>query len=619
MRARWQTGGASGTGPGEGGRARGGRGSSAGACRGASPAEDVAAMSAVVLAHDDGEVGVAALAPEHRLVLHPARPLFALLRLLELFEGPAGAQMDESAGGTQGTRAPGAGGRGHAGPAAVGVPRACSRLAAGTWSGGVGGRAGAAEQAHAGRWAPSPQTHAPAVPDATRPPGGAGRGSLRTCGRCPGCPLPCLCCWLSGRAASPLVRCDEAISTQRKTKNQVPGVHEPRASGSIKMLLGLVADAALLATCLVLAVLVLLRQAGLLRGGARAGAGAPAPRTPARIPAAKAIRRQFGASLRESSMAVSLGVGRAGRGAGFASPLGAGRVSQRALTPSAGLGLPLAEQRFADLLKAITYLDDTVEASAFGFSVSSKRRPGPDDYPWVDTVLAHGPAESRLKPHERIVMINAEGTREWPAERVKRAVLASPHRLSLSVMPAGDGASRQEVLYRGRLGRVHVLCERCSDGEQCDTSRALLHFKELLEHAPSIDDLRETLTERTHDTLCPPKERAVFTKILAHALACSDGAEPPGGPAKSPTQDLSLSAASYKAGSALSMSMLDSHADSVKMTPKALVKLGSAPQGSASRAEPADAHNRRLLEDAVTAPAPAARALKLHARGAQGQ
>ena len=103
------------------------------------------------------------------------------------------------------------------------------------------------------------------------------------------------------------------------------------------------------------------------------------------------------------------------------------------------------------------------------------------------------------------------------------------------------------------------------------------------------------------DALCPPKEKEVFTKILAHALLCSDGAEPPGGPAKSPTNHLSLSVASYEAGSALSMSMLDSHADSGKRTPKGLVKLGSASQGSASRAEAADAHDsRKLLEEAET-------------------
>ena len=57
--------------------------------RAAVTAEDVAAMPAVVLAHDDGKVGVAALAPEYSLVLDPARALFALLRLLELLQRPA--------------------------------------------------------------------------------------------------------------------------------------------------------------------------------------------------------------------------------------------------------------------------------------------------------------------------------------------------------------------------------------------------------------------------------------------------------------------------------------------------------------------------------------------------
>lgn len=52
-------------------------------------AENVAAMPAVMLAHDDGKVGIAAFAPEHSLVLDPTRALFALLRLLELLERPA--------------------------------------------------------------------------------------------------------------------------------------------------------------------------------------------------------------------------------------------------------------------------------------------------------------------------------------------------------------------------------------------------------------------------------------------------------------------------------------------------------------------------------------------------
>jgi len=87
----------------------------------------VATMSAVVLAHDDGKIGVAQLAPEHCLVLDPARPLFALLRLLELFEGPA----VEVAACESGTRAPrGAAHKGGQGgqvsqALAAGVPCVC--------------------------------------------------------------------------------------------------------------------------------------------------------------------------------------------------------------------------------------------------------------------------------------------------------------------------------------------------------------------------------------------------------------------------------------------------------------------------------------------------------------
>jgi len=49
----------------------------------------VAAVPAVVLAHDNGKIGVATLAPEHGLILDPARALFTLLRLLELLQRPA--------------------------------------------------------------------------------------------------------------------------------------------------------------------------------------------------------------------------------------------------------------------------------------------------------------------------------------------------------------------------------------------------------------------------------------------------------------------------------------------------------------------------------------------------
>ena len=51
--------------------------------------ENVATMPAVVLANDDGEVSVAGLAPEHSLILNPARTLVTLFRLLELLQWPA--------------------------------------------------------------------------------------------------------------------------------------------------------------------------------------------------------------------------------------------------------------------------------------------------------------------------------------------------------------------------------------------------------------------------------------------------------------------------------------------------------------------------------------------------
>eukprot|EP00292_Cryptomonas_paramecium_P025918 CAMPEP_0113711382 /NCGR_PEP_ID=MMETSP0038_2-20120614/30720_1 /TAXON_ID=2898 /ORGANISM="Cryptomonas paramecium" /LENGTH=65 /DNA_ID=CAMNT_0000637621 /DNA_START=218 /DNA_END=412 /DNA_ORIENTATION=- /assembly_acc=CAM_ASM_000170 len=46
-------------------------------------AEDISTVPAMMLPHDHREVGVAALAPKHRLILHPPRPFLALLGLLE--------------------------------------------------------------------------------------------------------------------------------------------------------------------------------------------------------------------------------------------------------------------------------------------------------------------------------------------------------------------------------------------------------------------------------------------------------------------------------------------------------------------------------------------------------
>ena len=197
------------------------------------------------------------------------------------------------------------------------------------------------------------------------------------------------------------------------------------------------------------------------------------------------------------------------------------------------------DEHFVDLLKAITYLDDTVEQSAYGFSVGTRKN-GKHDFPWVENVLNGGPADSKLKVHERIVRLNSESTAGWNAERVKSAVLASPIRLYLEVRKEASAETRQEVLYRGRLGRVYILSQRCKEvgpceqEAQCDTARALRHFGTLLEQALSIADLRDTLATRIHDVVCPPREREVFTKILAHALTDADGAgltSPPGGPA----------------------------------------------------------------------------------------
>jgi len=121
------------------------------------------------------------------------------------------------------------------------------------------------------------------------------------------------------------------------------------------------------------------------------------------------------------------------------------------------------------------------------------------------------------------------------------------------------------VLYRGRLGRVYVLCALCQSDEQCRTARALSYFGVLLEQAHSVGALRKTMMERISDTVCPTWEKEVFAKLLAHAVPNAEG-----GTAHSPlgihssahlslsTASLSKKGAAHLSSSALSMSMLDS-------------------------------------------------------------
>ena len=291
-------------------------------------------------------------------------------------------------------------------------------------------------------------------------------------------------------------------------------------------------EAMLVLASLLLAVLVLLKQLRFL-----GLPGAPPPATAARRPRpaagrepgsgtanpSKSIRKRFGASLRDSAMAQSLGVS---RGSMHGTPAKS-NLNTSLFSPARHDSDP--DSLFLELLKIITY-DDQFEQSAYGFSLSSKKRPG-EDSPWVDKVLAHGPAYGKLKQHEILSRVNSESTKGWSAERAKQAVLASPFRLYLDVVPAIGGDARQEVLYRGTLGRVYVLCQRCKGDEESETSRALLHFAMLLEQARSVADLRDALLGRRLESVSA-REKDVCTKILAHAIPSADSAtlEPPGGP-----------------------------------------------------------------------------------------
>jgi len=233
-------------------------------------------------------------------------------------------------------------------------------------------------------------------------------------------------------------------------------------------------EACLLALCLLLAALVLLKQLGLLTGSSSLERLPAAPATKPAKNANSMVRQRFNASLRESVMAQSLGVS-AGRGGSsaqaLASPIGLGDTPMASLLKSRGIvGTPLfkagvessmfsplrslratavegeGDVWFTALLHAITY-DDTVDQSAYGFSVSTQKNT--KDFPWIDTVLQHGQAEGKLKAHERLVSLNSESTKGWSAERVKLAVLASPLRLFVEVAPEG-GERRTEVRNRAR-------------------------------------------------------------------------------------------------------------------------------------------------------------------------
>jgi hypothetical protein len=292
----------------------------------------------------------------------------------------------------------------------------------------------------------------------------------------------------------------------------------------------LVFEAVLLVLCLVLAVLVLWKQLGIspfLQPKLSAGSVKGAGRSSGGVSNAtfSSIRRRFSASWRSSAMAHSLSVNRSQVSTSMnGSQLRSrGEEKNHLSSPcsSARRGAE-SEDRFVEVLKAVTYLDDTVEHSAYGFSVSTKKKPGVNDYPWIEYTLPHGPAHTLLKRHELITRLNSDSTGGWSAERVKKQVLASPIRLSVEVRKEGSVETRHEVLYRGRIGRVFVLCKRYQDKEPCGTSRALAHFVTLLEQSDSLEDLRESIAERMQDVTCPAKEREVFTKILAHALSNSE-------------------------------------------------------------------------------------------------
>lgn len=290
----------------------------------------------------------------------------------------------------------------------------------------------------------------------------------------------------------------------------------------------------LLMASILLAVLTLLKQLRSLgSSGAQPECSAPAERR-SRPPAgtvqanpSKSIRKRFGASLRGSAMhslAHSPGVSRGG----LQSTPAKSKIDTTLFSPPRDTSD--SDPLFLELLKIITY-DDQLEQSAYGFSLSTKKGAG-DDSPWVDKVLPNGPACTKLNHHDRISRINSENTQGWSADRAKQAILASAFRLYLDVVPAVGGDARQEVLYRGRLGRLYVLSQRCKGDEESETSRALLHFAVLLEQARSLADLRDGILERRSDTVSV-KERDVYAKILAHAIPNADSPtlEPPGGPA----------------------------------------------------------------------------------------
>eukprot|EP00960_Hanusia_phi_P076345 768548-Hanusia_phi.AAC.2 len=113
---------------------------------------------------------------------------------------------------------------------------------------------------------------------------------------------------------------------------------------------------------------------------------------------------------------------------------------------------------FEEMLKCFGF-EDTGE-HGFGFSVSSKSRPLPADFPLVEKVRSDLMASTSLGNGDRILMVDSQHVAGMRAKEVKSLISQSDFRISLLVKSSEGGGGqveRQVVLYRGRVGVLRTF------------------------------------------------------------------------------------------------------------------------------------------------------------------
>ncbi len=166
---------------------------------------------------------------------------------------------------------------------------------------------------------------------------------------------------------------------------------------------------------------------------------------------------------------------------------------------------------FLELMEAVRVVECSDE-NFFGFKVGAKANPLNHELPWIENVSQNMPSSAKLKIRERIVTVNGNSVSGMSAREVKALVLAARFKLHLEVFGEKEDESgvRSEILYRGRLGRLHDLAEtwcRKVDNSSCefsakaiqackDIQSALKTFITLLNELDEAEQIFEALGQR---------------------------------------------------------------------------------------------------------------------------